>query len=89
VWSTDHIQPLRILAGHLSDIDVVKFHPNGNYVATGSSDKAVRLWDILTGHCVRIFTGHKAATFTLAFSSDGKLLASAGEYVLKAGSSII
>ena len=22
VWSTDHIQPLRILAGHLSDIDV-------------------------------------------------------------------
>ena len=22
VWSTDHIQPIRILAGHLSDIDV-------------------------------------------------------------------
>ena len=22
VWSTDHIQPLRILAGHLSDVDV-------------------------------------------------------------------
>ena len=22
LWSTDHIQPLRILAGHLSDVDV-------------------------------------------------------------------
>ena len=22
VWSTDHIQPIRILAGHLSDVDV-------------------------------------------------------------------
>ena len=61
---------------------VVKFHPNGNYVATGSCDKSIRLWDILNGHCVRIFTGHKAATYSLAFSSDGKLLASAGMYRL-------
>ena len=22
IWSTDHIQPVRILAGHLSDVDV-------------------------------------------------------------------
>ena len=22
IWSTDHIQPLRVLAGHLSDVDV-------------------------------------------------------------------
>ena len=57
---------------------VVKFHPNGNYVATGSSDKSVRLWDILTGHCVRIFTGHKSAICALAFSPDGKYLASSG-----------
>ena len=26
VWSTDHIQPLRILAGHLSDVDVSLMH---------------------------------------------------------------
>ena len=57
---------------------VVKFHPNGNYVATGSCDKSVRLWDVINGNCVRIFTGHKAATHALAFSPDGKLLASAG-----------
>ena len=24
VWNTDHIQPIRILAGHLSDVDVRK-----------------------------------------------------------------
>ena len=35
------------------------FHPNGNYIATGSCDRSVRLWDLLTGQCVRILTGHK------------------------------
>ena len=36
-----------------------KFHPNGNYIATGSCDRSVRLWDMLNGQCVRLFTGHK------------------------------
>ena len=37
----------------------LKFHPNGNYVATGSGDLSVRLWDVSNGQCVRLFTGHK------------------------------
>jgi WD40 repeat protein len=32
IWSTDRVTPLRVLAGHLSDVDCVKFHPNSNYV---------------------------------------------------------
>ena len=80
VWSTDHTQPLRILAGHYNDVHVsliclcshittalghmqcLKFHPNGNYVATGSGDLSVRLWDVSTGQCVRLFTGHKVGS---------------------------
>lgn len=37
----------------------LRFHPNCNYIATGSCDKTVRLWDITSGQCVRVFTGHK------------------------------
>lgn len=37
----------------------VKFHPNSNYIATGSNDRFIRLWDILNGNCVRLFSGHK------------------------------
>ena len=37
----------------------VQFHPNSNYVATGSTDRTVRLWDVLSGNCVRVMTGHK------------------------------
>lgn len=59
LWATDHYQPLRIFAGHLADVNCTRFHPNSNYVATGSADRTVRLWDVLNGNCVRIFTGHK------------------------------
>ncbi|KAF8759006.1 WD40 associated region in TFIID subunit, NTD2 domain [Rhizoctonia solani] len=35
LWSTERTSPLRVYAGHLSDVDCVRFHPNGLYLATG------------------------------------------------------
>ncbi|ORY00702.1 WD40 repeat-like protein [Basidiobolus meristosporus CBS 931.73] len=79
LWSCDHISPLRIFAGHLSDVDCVKFHPNSKYLVTGSSDKTSRLWDVQRGTCVRVFTGHLGTVYALAVSPDGRTMASAGD----------
>lgn len=76
LWSTEHIQPLRIFAGHLSDVEVVRFHPNGNYVITGSADKTVRVWDVQSGACVRLFSGHLRTISALTVSPDGRYLVS-------------
>ncbi len=64
---------------HFAFWQVVKFHPNGTYVATGSSDRTVRLWSVKDARTVRLFQGHRSGVMALAFSSDGKLLASAGK----------
>ncbi|XP_027941717.1 transcription initiation factor TFIID subunit 5-like isoform X2 [Vigna unguiculata] len=79
IWSMDRIKPLRIMAGHLSDVDCVQWHPNCNYIATGSSDKTVRLWDVQSGECVRVFIGHRSMILSLAMSPDGRYMASGDE----------
>ena len=54
LWQMERAYPLRIYSGHESDVDVVKFHPNCNYLATGSSDKTLRLWSHADAKMVRI-----------------------------------
>ena len=56
----------------------VRFHANGNYIATGSSDSTVRLWTLHDAQPVRLMHGHRGMVMTLAFSPNGKYLASAG-----------
>ena len=57
----------------------MQWHANCNYIATGSSDKTVRLWDVQSGECVRIFIGHRSMVLSLAMSPDGRYMASGDE----------
>ncbi len=63
--------PLRIFVGHIADVECVEFHPNMHYVATGSSDKQVRLWSVETGDCVRLMFTVASAVRSLAFTKSG------------------
>ena len=40
-------------------------------------DRTARLWDPATGDCLRTLTGHTAVVYGVAFSPDGRLLATA------------
>lgn len=64
----------------MSDIDCVEFHPNIHYLATGSNDKQVRLWSILSGECVRIMVSVAGTVRSLKFSRSGNHLFSGNEY---------
>lgn len=49
--------------------------PNGKYLAAGSLDKDVRIWDCETGQLVETFDGHSDSVYSVSFSPDGTLLA--------------
>lgn len=49
---------------------------SSKYVATGCVDGKVRVWDSLSGDCVRIYSGHSDAIQSLAVSANGEFLVS-------------
>ncbi len=52
------------------------FSPNRRFLAAGYADRAVRVWDLLSGDEAFVFQEHQADLATLCFSADGRLLAS-------------
>ena len=44
--------------GHSYIVHSVSFSPDGTKVASGSSDKTVKLWDVTSGECLQTLEGH-------------------------------
>ncbi|MCA9471568.1 MAG: caspase family protein [Nitrospira sp.] len=62
--------------GHQGEIFSLATSSNGHYLASGSGDEMIRLWDPRTGRLRKILQGHTGAVRALAFSPDSRLLAS-------------
>ncbi|HZU34461.1 MAG TPA: PQQ-binding-like beta-propeller repeat protein [Gemmataceae bacterium] len=56
----------------------VAYAPRGRWLASGSADGTVRLWDPGTGKLLRVLGHHGREVTSVRFSPDGKVLASGG-----------
>jgi WD40 repeat protein len=68
-----------------SAIPNLAFSPDGRLLAYSPADKTIRVWDLRAGREVRVLRGPTAPPASLAFNSDGKLLASGSEYPENSG----
>ena len=66
----------KTLKGHTGDVFSVSFSPDGQTIASGSSDNTIRLWDVVAGEHKKTLKGHTGDVFSVSFSPDGQTIAS-------------
>lgn len=71
------------LKGHKGKVLSVDFSPNSKFLASGSDDKTLKIWDLETQQH-RTFVGHQDAAWSgainaVGFSIDGKIVASGSD----------
>jgi WD40 repeat protein/serine/threonine protein kinase len=76
VWRPQ-AQTEAVLLGSHPDVRSLAFAPDGRLLATaGGGDNAIQLWDAASGRRGTTLRGHSGLVNCIAFSPDGKLLAS-------------
>ncbi|MBO7229695.1 MAG: PD40 domain-containing protein, partial [Bacteroidales bacterium] len=67
---------LQTLEGHSFAVSSVCWSPDGKYLASGSGDKTVIIWEANSGEILKTLEGHSYSVYSVSWSPDGKYLAS-------------
>ncbi|KAJ2607473.1 hypothetical protein H4S08_004812 [Coemansia sp. RSA 1365] len=82
VWrDNDNSAPIKTFTGHKSDINAIKWHPGGKYLASASDDGTVKIWSISgdSQQPVQDFFGHSQQVYLVRWlpRADKAIVASA------------
>src|SRR5262249_14976128 len=85
VWDVEQGRELQRMDGHAVGTACVAFSPNGRIVASGGFDGSIRCWEVVSGQEVLTLqkpqddrVTSRTMVRSLAFSGDGRVLASGG-----------
>src|SRR5262249_54127509 len=90
LWDVITGKEVRDYSGHSREVMCVAFSPDGRYLASASGNLIkpitdpssgpgeIKLWEVITGENLLTLRGHQREIASLAFSPDGRHLATAG-----------
>jgi WD40 repeat protein len=76
-------QLLHVLKGHSSWVNSISYSRDGQFLASASYDKTIKLWRLGTAKPFSALTWHHSYVGFVVFSPDGQTLASRGDNTIK------
>lgn len=74
LWDIQTGETVHTLVGHSKPVTSISLMPNGDYIVSGSHDKAIKIWSLKTGKLVSTLRGSYGAIKAIEVSPDGKLI---------------
>ena len=65
------------IIGHSDRVFCCSYSPDGKKIATTSEDKTVKLYDSISGNCLKTLEGHSNSVNSCSYSPDGRNIATA------------
>jgi sugar lactone lactonase YvrE len=78
IWDLGTKKLVHALRADTHAVFCLAFSSDGNTLASGGTEPAIKFWDVATGKLAGKLEGHTDQVADLAFSADGRILASAG-----------
>lgn len=79
LWNLESGQLVRRIAdAHTDEIFTLRFSRDGQFIASSSADRFVKVFEVASGRFVRSFEGHTHHVLGVAWSADGRQLATSG-----------
>ncbi|OBZ65404.1 Vegetative incompatibility protein HET-E-1 [Grifola frondosa] len=73
--------PVLVLSDHAGAVSSLAYSPNGRYIASGSEDASIVIWDTSTGRILQKCQHHVETIWSLKFSPDStRLVSGSGDH---------
>ncbi len=70
------------MTGHNGIVNCIQILPDG-YLASGSEDQTIKIWDIQKGMSVQTLVGHRGSIFSLVVLPGGQLASGSADTMIK------